>query len=103
MFYHHLWQLALLASSVFATPLDVAVAAAGSKSGTAMVNLKNHTGAPQNLASGALYGLPQNVDQIPSHFFTDIGFNFMRAGGSQLPSKGWIENVTSYEVCNVVE
>jgi len=53
-----------------------------------MVNLKNHTGAPQNLVFGALYGLLQNVDQIPSHFSTDIGFNFMRAGGSQLPSKG---------------
>jgi len=94
MFIHHLWQLAALASSVIANPLDVTVAAARNKAGTAIVNLRN-------LASGALYGLPQDVDQIPSHFFTDIGFNFMRAGGSQLPSKGWIENVTSYEVCNV--
>jgi len=90
--------LALLGSSALATPLDAAVAAIKDKSGTAMVNLKNMTGVPQNLASGALYGLPQNENQIPSHFFTDIGFNFNRAGGSQLPAKGWIENVTSYEV-----
>jgi hypothetical protein len=103
MFHHSIWQLALLASSAFATPLDTdvnVVVDAGKKAGTAMVNLKNHTGTPQNLASGMLYGLPQDVNQIPSHFFTDIGFNFMRAGGSQLPSKGWIENVTSYEVCS---
>jgi len=93
-----LLQLALLASTALASPLDAAVAAVKDKSGTAMVNLKNMTGAPQNLASGALYGLPQNENQIPSHFFTDIGFNFARAGGSQLPAKGWIENVTSYEV-----
>jgi hypothetical protein len=91
-------QFALLASTALATPLDVTVAAVKDKSGTAMVNLKNMTGTPQNLASGALYGLPQNENQIPSHFFTDIGFNFARAGGSQLPAKGWIENVTSYEV-----
>ena len=94
-----LLHLALLASTALSSPLDAAVAAVKDKSGTAMVNLKNMTGAPQNLASGALYGLPQNENQIPSHFFTDIGFNFARAGGSQLPAKGWIENVTSYEVC----
>jgi len=94
-----LLQLALLGSSTLASPLDATVAAVKDKSGTAMVNLKNMTGAPQNLASGALYGLPQNENQIPSHFFTDIGFNFARAGGSQLPAKGWIENVTSYEAC----
>jgi len=28
MFYQHFWELALLASNVIATPLDVAVAAA---------------------------------------------------------------------------
>jgi len=106
MFGKQLIQLALLASTAVATPLDATIAAVKDKSGTAMVNLKNMTGAPQNLASGALYGLPQNENQIPSHFFTDIGFNFARAGGSQLPAKGWIENVTSYEVymlCNCDE
>lgn len=51
--------------------------------GTAVVNLSNNTGDPLHLASGFIYGIPDNQDQIPAHFFTDIGFNYNRAGGAQ--------------------
>ena len=55
-----LLELALLASTALATPLDATIATVKDNSGTAMVNLKNMTGAPQKLASGVLYGIPQN-------------------------------------------
>ena len=32
---------------------------------TAVVNFSNNTGAPQHLASGLLYGVPDTLDQIP--------------------------------------
>lgn len=31
----------------------------------AVVNFANNTGAPEHLASGTLYGLPENGNQIP--------------------------------------
>lgn len=67
---------------------------------TSNVNLGNLTGVSQRLASGTLYGLPNNEDQIPSHFFTDIGWNYERAGGAQLPApaRGWIWGVNEYKV-----
>ncbi|EAW08790.1 glycoside hydrolase family 39 protein [Aspergillus clavatus NRRL 1] len=66
---------------------------------TAQVNFANNTGAPQHLASGLLYGLPDTPNQIPAHFYTDIGFNYERAGGAQVPSpgRGWIWGVTEYQ------
>lgn len=32
---------------------------------TARVNFNNNTGAPQHLASGLLYGVPDTLNQIP--------------------------------------
>ncbi|CZT11833.1 uncharacterized protein RCO7_07477 [Rhynchosporium graminicola] len=64
--------------------------------GTATVSLGQTSGAPSQLASGFIYGIPDNGSsvstQIPDHFFTDIKFNYCRAGGAQLPepSRGWI-------------
>jgi len=67
---------------------------------TTTVNLGNNTGTPQHLASGTLYGLPNHVNQIPTHFFTDIGWNYERAGGAQIPApgRGWIWGVEEYKV-----
>lgn len=69
-------------------------------SGTSTVNLGNNTGTPAHLASGILYGIPDAPDQIPDHFYTDIGFNYGRAGGSQTPSpgRGWIWGPEEYNV-----
>ncbi|KAH0278744.1 hypothetical protein KCU91_g2243, partial [Aureobasidium melanogenum] len=33
-------------------------------------------GAPQNLASGVLYGIPDDPTQTPDHFYTEMGYNY---------------------------
>src|SRR5450756_2355323 len=70
---------------------------------TSTVNLGNNTGTPQHLASGFIYGIPDRPDQIPDHFYTDIGFNYARAGGAQVaaPGRGWIWGLSEYKVCTV--
>ena len=90
--------LALLcATSVVGMPNAVAKR----QSGTSVVNLGNNTGTPQHLASGVLYGIPDTANQIPDHFYTDMGFNYARAGGAQIPApgRGWIWGLTEYKVC----
>ncbi len=67
---------------------------------TSTVNLGNNTGSPEHLASGFIYGLPDTQNQIPDHFYTDIGFNYARAGGAQVPApgRGWIWGLAEYKV-----
>lgn len=71
--------------------------------GTSTVNLGNNTGTPAHLASGILYGIPDTPNQIPDHFYTDIGFNYARAGGAQVaaPGRGWIWGLTEYQVSKI--
>ncbi len=71
--------------------------------GTSVVNLGNDTGVPAHLASGFIYGLPDTPNQIPDHFYTEMGFNFGRAGGAQVaaPGRGWIWGVTEYKVRHI--
>lgn len=61
--------------------------------GSANVNLAQRTGKATSLASGFIYGFPDNGTQvdtsIPASLVTDIKFGASRAGGAQLPSKGW--------------
>ncbi|KAI9655101.1 MAG: hypothetical protein M1821_005584 [Bathelium mastoideum] len=73
-----------------------------SSSNTAVVDLSVNKGTPQHLASGFIYGIPDspaNPSQIPSTFFSDIGFNYGRAGGAQLnaPCRGWIWGLSEYQ------
>jgi hypothetical protein len=65
---------------------------------TAVVNLRENTGPTKHLASGLLYGVPDTSNQIPEHFYRDIGFNYLRAGGAQVPApgRGWIHSQTEY-------
>jgi len=74
--------LLLAAASVAANPLTKRV------SGTSIVNLSNNTGYAENLASGFIYGIPDTPNQIPDHFYTEMGFNHARAGGAQVPAPG---------------
>jgi hypothetical protein len=66
---------------------------------TANVNLKTNLGTPKHVASGFIYGIPDTPNQIPDHFYTDIGFNYARAGGAQLgaPARGWIWGPKDYQ------
>ena len=68
--------------------------------GTATVDLAIPQGTPVHHASGFLYGIPDEPDQIPDHFYTDIGFRYSRAGGSQLPApaRGWVWGVDEFQV-----
>lgn len=70
---------------------------------TASVNFNNNTGTPKHLASGILYGVPDQANQIPSSFYTGMGFNYLRAGGAQVgaPGRGWIWGMNEYKVCHV--
>ncbi|KAL0571545.1 hypothetical protein V5O48_010421 [Marasmius crinis-equi] len=56
------------------------------------VDLSVNTGNSVHRASGILYGVPDNGDQISSNLYTDMGFNYLSAGGAQDPggSRGWI-------------
>ncbi|KAF8864063.1 glycoside hydrolase [Acephala macrosclerotiorum] len=67
---------------------------------TSVVDLSNNTGTPAHLASGFIYGIPDTANQIPDHFYTDIGFNYGRAGGAQVPApgRGWIWGLSEYKV-----
>ena len=87
----------LLAAVAAANPL-----ASRQVLGTSTVNLGNNTGTPAHLASGFIYGIPDTQNQIPDQFYTDMGFNYARAGGAQVPApgRGWIWGLTEYKVCN---
>ncbi|CAK1358865.1 hypothetical protein CB0940_02190 [Cercospora beticola] len=86
--------LAFLATQV----LGVTLHPRQSSSNTAVVDLSIKRGTPQHLASGFIYGIPDtSVNQIPAHFYQDIGFNYARVGGAQLDQGGWIMGKTAYE------
>ncbi|EWG55106.1 hypothetical protein FVEG_13155 [Fusarium verticillioides 7600] len=66
--------------------------------GVATVDVSIQIGPPRHLASGILYGIPDRPNQIPDHFYKDIGFNYGRGGGSQLPgTKGYAVCLEDYE------
>lgn len=78
--------------------LGVALRARQNSDNTATVDLSALRGQPGHLASGFIYGIPNAADQIPDHFYTEMGFNYGRAGGAQLqaPSRGWIWGLEEY-------
>jgi len=45
-------------------------------------------GAPQYHASGTIYGMTQDGSLPQDHFYTDIKWHLMRAGGAQIPGVG---------------
>ncbi|KAJ5703300.1 hypothetical protein N7493_011689 [Penicillium malachiteum] len=65
---------------------------------TATVNLAVSRGSPYHWASGFIYGIPDTPDQVPDHWYTDMGFRYARAGGAQLdaPDRGWIWGLDEY-------
>ncbi|KAF4341545.1 glycoside hydrolase family 39 [Fusarium beomiforme] len=82
--------------------LSSAIEPRQSSSNTATVDLSKGRGSPQHLASGFIYGIPdvgfgQSPDQIPDHFYSDMGFNYARAGGAQISEGGWIYGLNAYK------
>lgn len=66
--------------------------------GTAVVHLDKSSGSPQQLASGILYGIPDQQNQIPDSYYTGINFKYSRAGGAQTAGQGWIGSLAGYKV-----
>lgn len=55
------------------------------------VNFAATGGAPTYRASGWIYGMSENASAPADHFYRDVGFRYMRAGGAQLDSPGgWV-------------
>ncbi|PGH17720.1 hypothetical protein AJ80_04728 [Polytolypa hystricis UAMH7299] len=77
----------LAAAAASASPLE-----ARQSQSTAVLDLAVKRGAPQQLASGVLYGTPDTPNQIPDHFYTGPKLKYFRAGGAQLfgnGQRGW--------------
>ncbi|MFI7432325.1 RICIN domain-containing protein [Micromonospora haikouensis] len=54
------------------------------------VNFATTTGTPTYRASGWIYGMTENASGPADHFYRDVKFQYMRAGGAQLPGSGWV-------------
>ncbi|MFI8836362.1 RICIN domain-containing protein [Streptomyces afghaniensis] len=54
-------------------------------------------GAPGYGASGTIYGMTPNGTSPQDHFYQDIKWKFMRAGGAQLNSGGYGTSLTHYQ------
>lgn len=68
-----------------------------------VVNLAVDRGESQHGASGVLYGLPLDLNQIPDKWFLDMDYGYSRGGGSSLTAGGhaWITSFEDYKVCRV--
>ncbi|MFD1047697.1 alpha/beta hydrolase fold domain-containing protein, partial [Kibdelosporangium lantanae] len=55
------------------------------------VNFATTGGSPTHRASGWIYGMTEDASAPADHFYRDVGFRYMRAGGAQLDSPGgWV-------------
>jgi hypothetical protein len=55
------------------------------------VNFSVAGGSPTYRASGWIYGMTENASGPADHFYTDVKFRYMRAGGAQLDQPGgWV-------------
>ncbi|WP_217210773.1 RICIN domain-containing protein [Streptomyces sp. AC550_RSS872] len=78
---------------LFATLAATLVPAAPSQAAdtTVAVDFATAGGAPTYRASGTIYGMTENGSLPQDHFYKDIKWKFMRAGGAQLDSPGgWV-------------
>ncbi|MFI2435720.1 RICIN domain-containing protein [Streptomyces sp. NPDC018693] len=61
------------------------------------VDFATTKGAPTYRASGMIYGLTADGSLPPDHFFKDIKWQFMRAGGAQLNGGGYATSLADYQ------
>ncbi|MEU1605581.1 cellulose-binding domain-containing protein [Micromonospora matsumotoense] len=86
----HLRAGYLLTGALVVAGLLVAPNVAQADNQSLSVNFAAATTAPTYRASGWIYGMTENGTAPPDHFFTDIKYQAMRAGGAQLPGSGWV-------------
>lgn len=96
---HHPWRRARAAArSAAAAAVAVAVVAtlfsappASAADEALTIDFATSGSAPEQLASGTIYGMTEDGSLPQDHFFTDIKWNYMRAGGAQLDNPGgWV-------------
>ncbi|MFE2569870.1 hypothetical protein [Streptomyces mirabilis] len=61
------------------------------------VDFATSGGAPTYHASGTIYGMAPDGSLPQDHFFKDIKWHFMRAGGAQLNSGGYATSLADYQ------
>ncbi|GAA0412425.1 RICIN domain-containing protein [Microbispora corallina] len=82
---------ALLSACALAAASVVAAGPAQAADQSISVNFSVAGSAPTYRASGWIYGMTENAANPPDHFFTDVKYRYMRAGGAQLDSPGgWV-------------
>ncbi|MFE3521277.1 RICIN domain-containing protein [Streptomyces sp. NPDC059161] len=86
--------LAVLLASLGATALPGTAAHAADTGVT--VDFATAGGAPTYRASGMIYGMSPDGSLPQDHFFTDIKWHFMRAGGAQLNRGGYATSLAEY-------
>jgi hypothetical protein len=68
--------------------------------GVATINISKTVGPTKQLASGFIYGFPDNGTEadlsVPEAFVRDVSFHSTRAGGAQIPAKGWVAGLEQY-------
>ncbi|GIJ10871.1 RICIN domain-containing protein [Micromonospora andamanensis] len=82
---------ARLAVGILAATSVVAVSTPARAADESMsVNFSVTSGAPTYRAAGWIYGMTENAAGPADHFYRDVKFRYMRAGGAQLPGSGWV-------------
>jgi Ricin-type beta-trefoil lectin domain-like len=81
----------LLATLAVATALLTNAAPARAADESITVNFSVAGGSPTYRASGWIYGMTENASGPADHFYRDVKFRYMRAGGAQLGQPGgWV-------------
>ncbi|GLX93879.1 RICIN domain-containing protein [Herbidospora sp. NBRC 101105] len=80
----------IAACALAVTGLVVPAAPALAADEAITVNFASTGASPTYRASGWIYGMTENGTGPADHFYRDVKFRAMRAGGAQLPSGGWV-------------
>src|SRR5687768_9360792 len=83
---------ALLAVGALVTASVVALGVSAQAADESIsVDFSVASGSPTYRASGWIYGMTENASGPADHFYRDVKFRYMRAGGAQLDSPGgWV-------------
>jgi hypothetical protein len=84
------WRRAAVGALVAASLLTMPAPAQAADESIS-VNFSVAGGSPTYRASGWIYGMAENASAPADHFYRDVRFRYMRAGGAQLDSPGgWV-------------
>jgi opacity protein-like surface antigen len=82
---------ALAAGLLTAASLTAIAGPAQAADESITVNFSVAGGSPTYRASGWIYGMTENASAPADHFYRDVKFRYMRAGGAQLDQPGgWV-------------